>query len=150
MKLDDIHKKNIYKVPDEYFDDLPGRIQKRISEKNTPRESFSFNWSLTTKIALPVAAMIAIILLVVLNPRENNSTNLSYEAMLENVSSESMISFLELEDITSDDIIHSIDVQQLDENFQDLEQSYIEIEEQIDDELLDAIINEYDLDIDNI
>ncbi len=150
MKLDDIHKKNIYKVPDEYFDDLPGRIQKRISEKNTPRESFSFNWSLTTKITLPVAAMIAIVLLVVLNPRENNSTNLSYEAMLENVSSESMISFLELEDITSDDIIHSIDVQQLDENFQDLEQSYIEIEEQIDDELLDAIINEYDLDIDNI
>ena len=150
MKLDDIHKKNIYKVPDEYFDDLPGRIQKKISDKNASRESFSFNWSLVTKIALPVAAVIAIVLMVVINPKGGDQTTLSYETMLDDISSEGMISFLELEDITSEDIIHSIDIQQLDETFEGIEDPYFEIEEQIDDELLDAIINEYDLDIDNI
>jgi hypothetical protein len=35
MKLDDLPKKNIYPVPDRYFDQLPGRVMARVREKES-------------------------------------------------------------------------------------------------------------------
>lgn len=35
MKLDDLPKKNIYQVPDRYFDQLPGRVMSRVREKES-------------------------------------------------------------------------------------------------------------------
>jgi hypothetical protein len=35
MKLDDLPKKNIYQVPDRYFDQLPGRVMARVREKES-------------------------------------------------------------------------------------------------------------------
>jgi hypothetical protein len=45
MKLDDLPKKNIYQVPDRYFDQLPGRVMARVREKesaNNPVTMFTF------------------------------------------------------------------------------------------------------------
>jgi hypothetical protein len=49
-KLEDIPKKNIFEVPDGYFDRLPGVVQSRISatRKN------SFQWIFALRYAIPV------------------------------------------------------------------------------------------------
>jgi len=40
MKLEDLEKKNIYQVPQNYFDKLPGRVMMQVQENN-PAEQVS-------------------------------------------------------------------------------------------------------------
>jgi hypothetical protein len=53
-KLEDISKKNIFEVPDGYFEKLPGIIQARVAKpESTP-------WFVPTlKFALPIVAVLA-------------------------------------------------------------------------------------------
>ena len=146
MKLDDLHKKNIYKVPDEYFDDLPGRIQKRIHAETDHQKLIVFSWPVLFRYVMPVAAVVLILLFVV-RPISDTSETISYEQLLNEVPSDEMISFLELEGITSDEILESFDIGNWESG---MEGSYLEIEGTIDDTLYDAILDEYDLDIENI
>ena len=44
MKLEDLPNKNIYQVPQHYFDKLPGRVMKRVQD-NKPEEQLS-EWAL--------------------------------------------------------------------------------------------------------
>ena len=60
MKLDEIKKKNIYTVPDKYFDQLPTRIQSRVNEK-LPVSKWSWNQSLIYKVAAPVLAVVLLL-----------------------------------------------------------------------------------------
>ena len=56
-KLDDIDKKEVFQVPEGYFEDLPMRIQKRVdSEKPVTRQQFIPKWglALASSIALIV------------------------------------------------------------------------------------------------
>ena len=62
MKLEDIKKKNIYSVPDKYFDQLPTRIQSRVNEKK-PVSGLYLNWSLVYKVGAPALAMVFDIIL---------------------------------------------------------------------------------------
>ena len=57
MKLEDIKKKNIYTVPDKYFDQLPTRIQSRVNEQK-PVSWLSWDWRLSYKLAVPAIAVI--------------------------------------------------------------------------------------------
>ena len=41
-KLEDISKENIYKIPEGYFDKLPGIIQSRTALKNQAETSLAF------------------------------------------------------------------------------------------------------------
>ncbi|WP_026462660.1 hypothetical protein [Adhaeribacter aquaticus] len=42
MKLEDLEKKNIYQVPNKYFDQLPGSIMARVSVTEEKSSIFSF------------------------------------------------------------------------------------------------------------
>ena len=57
-KLEDIPKKNVFEVPDGYFDRLPGIIQARVSQE---KPSFVwYSWPVALRYALPVLLMMAV------------------------------------------------------------------------------------------
>ncbi len=140
MKLEDIKKKNIYTVPDKYFDQLATRIQSRVNEKN-PVSWLSWNWSLTYKLVAPA---IAIILMVIYFGRTNHYSSQDSIAILAQVSTEDIIAYLEFTDITTDDIIETVD-------FTDIELDFYEdgpiIQEfnEIDEEDMELLLDEYGL-----
>ncbi len=54
-KLEDIPKKNIFEVPEGYFEKLPGIIQARVAQPER-----ATRWMPVLKYALPVAALLVI------------------------------------------------------------------------------------------
>jgi hypothetical protein len=55
-KLDDIPKTSVFKVPEGYFDQLPVKIQSRMTER--PHASATNAWTLSLKYALPVVVLV--------------------------------------------------------------------------------------------
>ncbi|MFN7406336.1 MAG: hypothetical protein ACK5SL_07360 [Cyclobacteriaceae bacterium] len=54
-KLDDIPKKNVFDVPDGYFEKLPGVIQSRVAK---PERLANWNPWLITRVAVPVLLLV--------------------------------------------------------------------------------------------
>lgn len=106
MKLEDLKKKNIYTVPDNYFDQLPTRIQSRINEKR-PASWLNFNWSLTYKLAAPV---LAVLFLVFYFGRSDRQIPQDAESLLARVNTDEIIAYIDFMDISTDEIIESIDL----------------------------------------
>ncbi len=111
MKLDDIHKEDIFKVPNGYFDTLPGRIQDRILEagpKIAVRSIFD------RRYLAPMAAAAMIILLAVLVITEKKPTP---EELIAGVPTESLISYLVSSDISTEEIFENINPSIIAEDF---------------------------------
>ena len=133
MRLEDIEKKNIYQVPDKYFDRLPMRIQARIAEKK-PASGFTFSWNLALKVAAPAFALILILIFFGL---PGSRESLSADEILAQVSTDDVIAYLEISDITTDEIIEVLDLSDLELNFEDDDPLNLELEDADLDELMD-------------
>jgi hypothetical protein len=140
MKLEDIEKKNIYRVPDRYFDQLPMRIQSRVNAEN-PVNRFTFSWKFVTKIAVPAFALVLILFYFGIN---NSNTNLSSEQLLAMVDTEDIIAYLETTDITADEILEEIDLSMLDLDFSDEGAMMEDID--MDAEDMDVLFDEFGID----
>lgn len=140
MKLEDIKRKNIYTVPDRYFDQLPTRIQSRVNEKR-PVFGMKLNWKLAMKIAAPALAVVLILFYV--GMPINNST-LSADELLAQVSTEDLIAYLETTDITTDEIIDEVDFTNIDLDFDD--NGPIMQDMEMTDEEIDMLLDEYGID----
>jgi hypothetical protein len=113
MKLDDIKKKNIYTVPDKYFDQLPARIQSRVNEKD-PVSALHWNWGWWYKLAIPA---IAVVFLIIYFGRIEPDINQDAESILAQVSTEDVIAYLADIDISTSDIIESFDLNNIEFDF---------------------------------
>ena len=140
MKLEEIKKKNIYTVPDKYFDQLPTRIQSRMNEKK-PVFGISVNWSIVLKVATP---SFAVILLLFYFGASRNNTYKSAEEILAQVETEDLIAYLETTDITTEDIIEELDLSTIDLNFED--EGPIIQDFEMDAQDLDFLYDEYGID----
>jgi hypothetical protein len=87
--LDNIPKKNVYKVPEGYFDTLPGVIQSRISNEK-PERSIILTYSL--RLALPVLLIGIAVYLFWFN---GNKQPANAEEMLASVDTEYLVSYLD-------------------------------------------------------
>jgi hypothetical protein len=90
-KLEEIAKENIFKVPDGYFEKLPGVIQARVA-KPEPKVWFAPAF----KFALPVVA-IAIAVTVWFT-----SQGVSFEDQLNEIQTEQLMAYLEESDLSAD------------------------------------------------
>lgn len=140
MKLEDINKKNIYTVPDKYFDQLPARIQSRVNEEK-PVSWLRWDWTLTYKLVAPVAAMLLLIFYFGQRP---DSGFQNAEAILAEVNTEDLIAYLETTDITTEEIVESLDLYDMDLDLYQ-EESIIE-DLQIEHEELDDLYDAFGLD----
>ena len=139
MKLEEIKKKNIYTVPDKYFDQLPTRIQSRVNEKK-PVFGFKFSWSLFYKVATPAFAIL--VLLFYFGIR-NNSIKTA-DDILAQVSTEDLIAYLGTTDITTDEIIEELDISEIELDFADEGPILQNID--MDDQELEILFDEFGID----
>ena len=141
MKLEDIKKKNIYKVPDNYFDQLSTRIQSRVNEKK-PVLGVPLNWKLALKVAVPVVAVVMILFYFGIASMRNST--LSSEELLAQVNTDDLIAYLETTDITTDEIIEEVDFTNIDIDF--YENGPIMQDIELNNEEIDALLDEYGID----
>ena len=102
--LENIPKKNVFEVPEGYFDSLPGIIQARITQEKPFSIRYRVVYSL--KYALPVLAIVLIAFFFWSKPAGQST-----EDLLASVDSSSLVAYLEDSDISSDDLLESIPLQ---------------------------------------
>lgn len=139
MKLEEIKKKNIYTVPDKYFDQLPARIQSRVNEKK-PVFGLNFSWGLAYKVAAPVLAVLVLLLYFGISSDNMQSA----DDILAQVSTEDLIAYLETTDITTDEIIDELDLSDMELDFND--EGPILQNMEMDDQELEILFDEYGID----
>lgn len=106
-KLDDIPKKNIFEVPDGYFDQLALKIQGR-TEVLSPAKSMS-QWSYVLRYALPIV-LVAVALVFIFRPKTMENT----EQLLASIPSEHLVAFLNESDVNEQDILEAINFDEAD------------------------------------
>lgn len=141
MKLEDIKKKNIYSVPDKYFDLLPEIIQSRVNEKK-PVLGLSLNWSLAFKVAAPALALVLILFYFGISTTDNST--LSSDELLAQVSADDLIAYLGTTDITIDEILEELDLSNIELDF--YEEGPIMQDMDLNDEEIEALFDEYGID----
>ena len=104
-KLEDIPKKDIFEVPEGYFDRLPGVIQSRIAEMNPVRQR-SFYLALSLRYALPAIILIAASFFVYQNYYTSQSTDA--ESMLASVGSQDLVDYLDDGDVSIEEILEDV------------------------------------------
>jgi hypothetical protein len=133
--LENIPKKEIFSVPDGYFDSLPGKIQARISsEKPSEQPGFVFRYRL--QYALPVMALLAIGIYwfsIEQNPGDA-------ESILASIQTEELVSYLNSSELTTDDLLQ--DVEFSDDDIQDIESEVYELNLGTED--LDEVLGDFD------
>lgn len=117
IKLEEIKRKNIHKVPEGYFDELPLRIQSRINSEKASKPSYVFN--IRPVWGMAAAAMLLIIGYLIYPADIAPTAN----SLLSEVDSEALIDYLEMENVSTDDILASIDTEFL---LEDLSENEIE------------------------
>ena len=139
MKLEDINKKNIYKVPDKYFDQLPTRIQARVGERK-PVFNLSITWNIAIKVAVPA---FVVVLLLFYFGIDANYNNMSADDILAQVSTEDLVAYLETTDITTEEILDEIDFSTIDIDFYDDQILMEDIE--MNEESMDILYDQFGL-----
>lgn len=140
-KLDEIPKKNIYTVPEGYFDELPGIIQSRVSAKSKAGTRPYFSFAL--RYALPAVVLILGAIFWI-----NNRPDVlpqSAEEILATIDTESLVTYLEESEITTDDLLETVDFTQSDVT--EIENSIYDFN--LQDEDLDDLLNAYDDELSN-
>lgn len=108
MKLEDIPKKQIYEVPDGYFDKLPGIIQSRVAEQKARPVYMRF----ALRYAMPLVVL-SIALFFIFRA---STPARSPEELLAAVSSEELTYYLVESDFSTEELLDNIDVNEVNVN----------------------------------
>ncbi len=101
-KLEDISKKEIFNVPDGYFEKLPGIIQARIGDERSERTVTSvFAYSL--RFALPAIFLFAIGIFWF----TRSDQTVSAESILASIETEDLVAYLSEVELTTDELLEN-------------------------------------------
>jgi|SRR5688572_319752 len=133
-RLEDIPKKQIFEVPDGYFEKLPAIIQTRVSEQGKEKSRWSYPSSL--RLALP-----ALILLIVGFFWFNQfQSDLNAENILASIETEDLMAYLSEADVSTDELLESVTLDAQD--VMSIEESVYEF--QVSDSEYEDILNEFE------
>ncbi|HEY0744615.1 MAG TPA: hypothetical protein VGD40_24275 [Chryseosolibacter sp.] len=138
MKLEDIPKKPIFNVPDGYFDQLPNKIQARISGNEKPKPSFVLQYRL--QYVIPAVLVLVIGLLWLFAPAASNDA----ESILASVESEQLVAYLNESELTTEELLEDVDFST--SEVEAIESEVYELE--LEEELIDGLLE--DLDTENL
>ena len=140
-KLEDIKKENIYKVPERYFDELPMRIQDRITGESKSAPSMVFDWKMAVKVAVPAFVLVIVVTFGFFFRTNNNYQDA--EAILAQVSTEDMIAYLQETDISVDEILSEIELEKIADDL--INEHLLLDDDELSGDLYDELILEYGL-----
>jgi hypothetical protein len=102
MKLENIPKKQVFDVPEGYFDELSQKIQNRISaQKPEARKSFVLQYRLQYVVPVIILAVAGAVWF------SNVSKAKDAESILASVETQDMIAFLNESDLTTEDLLEN-------------------------------------------
>jgi hypothetical protein len=134
-KLTDLPKKDIFKTPEGYFENLPNAIANRIAHKKEPKVVAFRPW---TYVGVAAAAAIALLIAFgpgLLNPGQSSA---SAEELLAGVSDEACLAYLKNAELDVEEILELPDPELWDEALQDAVP-----EPQVSDDNIDLLYEEY-------
>ena len=132
-KLEDIPKKQIFEVPEGYFEKLPGIIQSRVA-KPQPEERWWFTYRYSLRFALPAVILLAAGIFWF----NNSQTDVNAENILASIQTEDLITYLNEGDLTTEELLEHVELDA--EDVSTIEESVYEF--QFSDSDLDEIFNE--------
>jgi len=144
MKLEDINKENIFKVPENYFKEFPGRLDKTMKEDKSPKSVPVFTIQNVLKMA--AAAVFIIFAIVGIRQLGNQKSNSPLD-ILASVTTEELLAYLEDSDISTDDLLTTIDLSIMEEDDSWIEDNILLPEYELDDESIEHILNEYEIEM---
>lgn len=103
-KLEDIEKKQIFKVPDDYFDKLPQIIQSRTTVKTKNKSAINL-YALWYAVPAVVFAMASILWFY----QTKQTPIINIDSMLATVQTEDLVSYLDDSDLTTDEVLESVE-----------------------------------------
>ena len=102
-KLEDIPKKDLFNVPEGYFDELPGIIQSRIAKSKESRAvSPVFGYALKYAFAVVVIAAVAFFWF------QQPGAPQSPESLLASINTEDLVAYLNDDDISTDELLDGV------------------------------------------
>jgi hypothetical protein len=137
MKLEDLPKKEIFDVPEGYFEKLPGTIQSRITEGKQSESRPMLRYAL--QYALPLVIIITIGFVWFENTSPSNQS--PAELLLAEIQTEDLITYLDNTDMTTDELLENATLDATD--VEEIEQEVYGLD--LDDETLDILTDEIDL-----
>jgi hypothetical protein len=134
-KLEDIPKKEVFNVPEGYFDKLPGIIQARVAK---PEKERSPVWGFALRYALPTVVLLAVGIVWF------NQTHkvVDAEQLLSSIQTEDLVAYLNDSDITTDELL--AEVEWSDDDAKEIEGNVYDLN--LEGESLDDIVSEMELD----
>lgn len=104
--LNEVEKKHVFQVPERYFDELPAIVQSRVTKKVPFYQSKTFR--IGVRYAFPVACVLVIGIYLGFFSGQDQQLQ-SFEALMADVSYEDLVAYLENSDISTEEIIGSIE-----------------------------------------
>lgn len=104
-KLEDIPKKQIFEVPDGYFEKLPGIIQSRVGKDREERSGWSV-YRFSLQYAVPVVILVAAGIFWF----TRSQSDLSTENILASIQTEDLVAYLGDTDFTTEELLEDIDL----------------------------------------
>ncbi|WP_420581702.1 hypothetical protein [Reichenbachiella sp.] len=137
IDIESLERNHIHQVPDGYFDELPLKIQSRINEEKRVSTSLFIPkmqvvWSLTAAVAIFLIGWF-------FYPQDSHPTT---QQLLASIDSEDLIEYLYEEDISTDEILASVNESYLIEDLETLEKEMIDGD--LSDDDLESIYSELD------
>lgn len=141
-KLEKISKNNIYKVPDGYFEQLPMKIQARIETRTASQKRVSVVRRYSLYYAIPAVTLL-ILAVLIFKPASDDSV----ESILSSVSTEQLITYLEDNNLTTDELLDNIE---LDEFTVESIENEVYSDFELDEEMLQLLPDELEINPDSI
>jgi len=142
MKLEDLNKDNIFKVPDNYFENFPDRLQKRIEEKENHKKVPVIR----LRSIINMAAAAAILIFAIYGITKINDNKTSVDQLLSEISSEELVNYLVESEISTDEFLESLDVSII-ASTEDPISDEFNPSESLDEETIDDLLDEYEIEM---
>jgi len=139
-KLDDIPKKNVFEVPEGYFDRLPAIIQSRISVSRPPTAGIPF-WSKSLRYALPVVLLLGAGIFWYQDYSGYVSSKVNVQSELASIHPDQLAAYLNDHEVTTEDLVET--VTWTSDDLSDLENAVYSTLN-VTHHQLEEILNEYD------
>lgn len=135
-KLEEIPKKEVFKVPEGYFENLPGIIQARVTQPGRSREAVPV-YSLALKYAIPVVTVFALALFWFTGRDESPTA----ESILSSIQTEDLVAYLDEDDMTTEELLDDLNLTQ--DDAAEIEGAVYEFE--LNDKNVEDLLNEIDI-----
>ena len=132
-KLEDIPKKEVFDVPEGYFEKLPGMIQSRVGKSAAIGRPV---WVYGLRYALPAVILLAVAIFWY----ERSSADHSPEGLLASVQTEELVAYLNDTDLTTDELLEQVHLDGVDAS--EIESDVYGLNISADD--LDTILDDID------